>query len=43
MREHLHTPWSDVLGLVTFDPAQDEKGYRLPAQPETREICGSSA
>lgn len=41
MREHLHTPWSDVIGLVIFDPAQDDKGYRLPAEPETREICGT--
>ena len=36
MREHLHTPWSDVIGLVRFDPAQDDKGYRLPADPRCR-------
>ena len=38
MRNELHTPWSDEIGLVAFDPSQDEEGYRLPTRPCTRSV-----
>ena len=41
MREHLHTPWSDEIGLVEFDTAQDSEGYLLPAQPPMRTVFGT--
>ena len=41
MRNELHTPWSDEIGLVAFDPSQDAEGYRLPTQPCLRTIFGT--
>lgn len=41
MREHLHTPWSDEIGLVEFDPTQDSEGYLLPQTPPTRTVFGT--
>ena len=41
MREHLHTPWSDEIGLVEFDTAQDSEGYLLPAKPPMRTVFGT--
>lgn len=41
MREHLHTPWSDEIGLVAFDPSQDAEGYMLPAEPPRRTVFGT--
>lgn len=39
MKDALHTPWSDVAGLLAFDPSQDDEGYRIPQKPETRPVC----
>lgn len=41
MRDHLHTPWSDEIGLVAFDDAQNDAGYVLPASPSTRSVIGT--
>jgi len=41
MRNELHTPWSDEIGLVAFDKSQDAEGYRLPTQPCLRTIFGT--
>lgn len=41
MRNELHTPWSDEIGLVAFDKSQDAAGYRLPTQPCLRTIFGT--
>ena len=38
MRNELHTPWSDEIGLVAFDKSQDEEGYQLPTKPCTRSV-----
>lgn len=38
MRESLHTPWSDEIGLVEFDSSQDEEGYVLPNKPHMRTV-----
>lgn len=38
MRNELHTPWSDEISLVAFDPSQDEEGYRLPSKPSGRSV-----
>lgn len=31
MRENLHTPWSDTIDLIAYDPTQRASGY--PATP----------
>ena len=36
MRQALHTPWSDVIGLLRFDPTQNANGYRANTTPEAR-------
>lgn len=41
MAQGTHTPWSDELGLVQFDRAQDAEGYVLPNQPEVRTVLCS--
>lgn len=41
MRNELHTPWSDEIGLVAFDKSQDAEGYRLPTQSCLRTIFGT--
>ena len=36
MRDALHTPWSDEIGLLRFDPTQNANGYRKYNTPEAR-------
>ena len=38
MRQMLHTPWSDVIWLLRFDPTQDADGYRADNCPEKRMV-----
>lgn len=51
MKQQLHTPWSDVAELVSFNlikdpqgfeyltPTTDEQGREQPGQPTKRQIC----
>lgn len=41
MRNDLHTPWSDEIGLVAWSSEQNAAGYRLPENPDTRQIFGT--
>lgn len=38
MRNELHTPWSDEIGLVAFDQSQDAEGFVLPQKPALRTV-----
>ena len=37
MKDTLHTPWSDVIALLTYADNQDPEGYGVDA-PERREL-----
>lgn len=38
MRQELHTPWSDEIRLLRFDPRQNASGYRADNTPEARAV-----
>lgn len=38
MRNTLHTPWSDEIGLLRFDPTQNANGYRADNVPDRRDV-----
>lgn len=40
MKPGLHTPWSDEITLVRFDPERDPEGYNSPIQ-SSRTIIGT--
>ena len=38
MRNELHTPWSDEIGLLRFSSDQDAQGYIPPDPPDMRTV-----
>lgn len=38
MRNELHTPWSDEIGLLRFMPNADAQGYIPPDPPDMRMV-----
>lgn len=40
MRDMMHTPWSDIVFLLSPDPETDDEGYNIPERkPRRRVFC----